>query len=460
MEWDLPDCILSLIFSKLSLKDQFKTCVLSKYWLRQWKLSSTHLNFDIYSTLPTDFPLFPSLQSQFTARVDQFMLNYQHATISSIRVKFPLSDDEDSDVIGRLISQGIAKGVKHIQLLFSDETNDPDFNLESKPYRFSLSLLSKAESLTYLHLENCLLVVPMVFSGLKNLTTLVLQHIPVRQDLLDSLFSNCFHLLDFTLDNCDLCYFFKIISPSLFHLKFVNCRCIFMTSMQIIAPNLSSLEYSSGDKKIPYLNNEVHPLSQFSYMGLPSGFIDDDMSCLKNLTTIVLDGIHYNFRYLIRYLFNQCLQLENVTLKNCPIASEIYITSPNLRHLNIIDCGDGESGHSMIYIDAKKLSSFEFSGHTTRNLSVTAPKLLQDFLDASLTHENLHSLGATPPYTIYIDAKNLSSFEYSGHTTAKVFWNAAVREENHPLPRLHQSDNLAIILRHSQVSNSKPIYVS
>ncbi|XP_050915400.1 putative F-box/FBD/LRR-repeat protein At1g66300 [Lathyrus oleraceus] len=84
MESDLPDSILSFIFNKLSFKDRVKTFLLSKHWLHEWRFSSTtHLNFDLYNTPATD-------KSQFTARLDQFMLHYEHATISSIRVKFPL----------------------------------------------------------------------------------------------------------------------------------------------------------------------------------------------------------------------------------------------------------------------------------------------------------------------------------------------------------------------------------
>ena len=146
------------------------------------------------------------------------------------------------------------------------------------------------------------------------------------------------------------------------------------------------------------------------------------------MNTIVLDGIHHDFSKLIpSYLFNQCLQLANVTLKNCSLAGEIYITSSKLRHLNMIDCGSEISAPYMIYIDAKNLSSFEYSGVITRKISVMAPKLLEIFLNASVKHK------------------------YSGHTTTapkllKVFWNAAaVREENRQIKRLCQFWILKIV---------------
>ncbi|WJX78873.1 hypothetical protein P8452_62055 [Trifolium repens] len=118
--------------------------------------------------------------------------------IDSIRVKFPLSDDEHSDdVIERLISKGIAKGAKRIELLFAYDTC---FVSNLKPFTFSFDMLLGTDSLTYLHLQNCCLVKPLDFSGLKNVRTLVLQLVRVKQNRLEGLFSNCIHLVDFTLD--------------------------------------------------------------------------------------------------------------------------------------------------------------------------------------------------------------------------------------------------------------------
>ena len=137
------------------------------------------LHFDFYNMfecnntlqeLPKDYPLFERLQSQFATRLDQFMLHYQGAAINSIWVNFPLGD-EHSDVIDRLISQGMAKGAKRIELIFSDKTKGMD------RYNFSFTLLSNTNSLMYLHLA---------YSRLKNLRTLVL------------------HLEDFTLDACTI----------------------------------------------------------------------------------------------------------------------------------------------------------------------------------------------------------------------------------------------------------------
>ncbi|CAK8543356.1 unnamed protein product [Lathyrus sativus] len=432
MDGELPDCLLSIIFSKLNLKDQFKTCALSKHWLQEWMLSSTNHNFDLYNTfhyntLPNDILLIQILRSQFTARLDKFVLNYQHATVSSIRVKFPLND-EHSDVIARLISHGIAKGVKHIELLFLPDNRDFDFDFdficEIKPCRFSFSLLSNSDSLTYLHLENCHLVAPMEFSGLKNLRTLVLHRTIVEQELLEDLFSNCTYLVDLTLDKCDLLVS-RIISPTLFHLKIVTLS-MHGKMIDIVAPNLSSLEYFCHD--IHSIDIESRMLSRSLYISSLLGFVD--MSSFRNVTNVVMDGFQFLQTWFWPYLFGQCLQLESLALINCPMVNEVEINSTSLRHLKIIDCCSGRSAPSKISLDSKNLSSFEYSGHTTRKFSVTAPKLSKVFWNAAAGEKSRFDFP-----TSKLKEKNLNSLC--------------------PIPKLNQIENLAMIMGHSQILKLK-----
>jgi hypothetical protein len=424
---DLPDFVLSYIFSKLSLKDLVKTSTLSKHWFREWRLLKTDLNFDIHNMfgyytfqeLRQDLPLF---ESEFVTRLDQFMLRYQGDVISSIRVKFPLGD-QHSDVIGRLISQGIAKGAKRIELLFTDRIEDIGIFMNIDEYKFSFTLISNTDSLMYLHLQSCRIVTPTDFSGLKNLRTLVLHLVVVKHDMLQDLFSNCIHLVDFTLKKCRFFYALKIISPTLSHLNIANCVVYEHGNIDIIAPNLLSFEYSSHSGTIGHpLNIKAPMLSQFSYRGFKLS-TSVGFSGLKNVTTIVLYKLSECLQSrVLPLLFKEYLHLKDVTIMNCKITSEMKITNPNLSHLKIIDRG----GYAKV-----------------------------------------------PPYKITIEAFNLASFEYSGqrrifHVTApsllKVFWDAVVSEKNRyslgPIPRLHHIQNLAMITSHSQVSNSKFMFVS
>ncbi|WJX79883.1 hypothetical protein P8452_62958 [Trifolium repens] len=288
---ELPDCVMSHIFSMLSLKDLVKTSALSKRWIHEWGLR-TDLNFDLhnmfdYNTIQdlpsiTSLPIFQffHFQTEFATRLDQFMLHYQGAVIHSIRLNFPLGWDL-TDVIDRLISKAITKGVRRIELLFPIELEHLDeFSVTAVifPYKLSFTLLSGTDSLTYLHLHNCWLATePADFSG------------------------------------------------------------------------------------------------------------------LKNLTTIVVDGLVENYyTHMLSQLFSECLQLEDATFKNCKLRWPIKITGPKLRRLNIINCGLGFYTPNMIDIDALNLSSFEYSSRTTRYISVMAPRLLNVFWNAAVREKNLY----------------------------------------------------------------------
>ncbi|KAK2417613.1 hypothetical protein QL285_039894 [Trifolium repens] len=199
----------------------------------------------------------------------------------------------------------------------------------------------------------------MEFSGLKNVRTLVLQRVDLCQNRLEGLFSDCIHLVDFTLDG------------------YIN------------ASNLSSIKYSCfGDFFVNRMNIEAPILSKFSFRGCkiykPVGF-----SGLKNVTTIVIDGHRQILQptNIVSLLFSKCLQLEDVTFKNCMCIYDMNIVSSKLRHLKIIGCGFNRR----IDINALNLASFEYRGDTRRNIFVTAPRLLRVLWNAGETKINSHA---------------------------------------------------------------------
>ncbi|CAL5193474.1 unnamed protein product [Lathyrus oleraceus] len=117
---ELPNCVLSRIFSKLTWKFLVKTSVLSRHWRHELGLMMKDikdLNFDAYNMfgynplqkLPQHLQL-RVVQSQFATGLDQLMLHYQGSMINPVRIKFPLRD-KHCNVIDRLISQGVVNGV-------------------------------------------------------------------------------------------------------------------------------------------------------------------------------------------------------------------------------------------------------------------------------------------------------------------------------------------------------------
>ncbi|KAI5426584.1 uncharacterized protein LOC127126097 isoform X2 [Lathyrus oleraceus] len=334
---ELPDCIISHIFSLLSLKNLVKTSALSKQWYHEWGLRKD-LTFDLhnmfdYSTvpeLPTTLPPFQQIQFQFAASLYNFMQTYPGDMISSIRVKFPLGIDHTYAIDG-LIHKGVLKGANRIELLFACET---DFNIQ--PYKFLFPFLSGPNSLTYLHLQNCHLAATMEFSGLKNLRTLVLTIVPVKQNMLHYLFFNCIHLENFSLNQCLFLSDLKITSPSLLHLN-INCGPIISwRNIDIIASKLLSIEFSSDcnyDRSLRMVNIKSHMLFKFSYKcGNISNLVD--FSGLRNVTTIEFDGLRECLQSeVITHLFSECLQLQDVTFKECKIKCDMKISGSRMENV-------------------------------------------------------------------------------------------------------------------------------
>ncbi|CAL5214375.1 unnamed protein product [Lathyrus oleraceus] len=395
---DLPDCVISHIFSKLSLKSLVKTSALSKQWYHEWGLRKD-LNFDLhnmfdYNTIPK-FPitltLFQELQSLFATRLDNFMQKYHGDMIRSIRINFPL-DAHHTHVINGLIHKGVVKGANRIELLFAHHTR------HIQPYKFVFPFLSCTNSVTYLHLRNCHIAAPMEFSGFKNLTTLVLQLLPLDQNILQPLFFNCIYLQNLTLNQCTFRSDLTITSPTLLHFN-INCRHVIggmKTNIHIIASNLLSMEYSSYFCPRHTLNFNSPMLSKFSYScHRISNFVD--FSGLKNMKTIVLDRLLDCLQTdVITHLFSKCLLLEHVTFNNCKFTCDLKIRSATLLHLSIVNCLYYKNlrcydfSHKLD-IDALNLSSFEYRSHTVMRpvISLAAPKLFKVFWDAGFRKRNV-----------------------------------------------------------------------
>jgi len=429
---ELPDCVMSYIFSKLSMKDLVKTSTLSKTWIHEWG-SRKNLNFDIHNMFggsnrfyfdleEEDSPHFRVvIRPEFVEKVNQFMLNYEGANIDSLKLNFPLADDYGC-VIDRLISQGISKGAQRIELLLSYKSAD---NYSIEPYRFSLS---ENDCLKYLHLQNCLISPPMNFSRLKNLSTLVLHLVVIEKHMLLGLFSNAINLVDLTLNNCEFDSDLNITSPTLCHLNIVDHSRHLRRAppprhwkIDIFALKLLCFEYSSRDGTFTCNSIKAPKLSKFYWNDLPMppdtllgiqklNLMPPDVFCgIENLTKIVLVQVLVP-KYFLPSLFSKCHQLEELTLWRCTFESSIHIINPTLRRLNIVDFYRVSWN---LDIDALNLTSLDFRGQM-RICSIKAPQLLNLFWNVTRNEEIPHAFDI--------------------------------------IASLHQLQNLSINLSHSQVS--------
>ncbi|CAI8615724.1 unnamed protein product [Vicia faba] len=263
---DLPDCVLSYIFTKLSMKDLLKTSILSKRWRNLWTLRRD-LYFDVFNVLENteeeliqkgyliDVPL-PNIYGStmeralnwdtsdlFVKRVDQFLKHSNATTIDSFLVNFYLGSQQQS-TIDEWISFLIKRGIQRIDLLFS-VTSLP-FTLSTylcRPCQFPLHLFSEttASTLKHLRLEYCLLFHPTNydFTSFKNLSFLSLKTLRADASFIESLLSNCKQLEELHLIECDFeSPILKIVSSSLCHLK----RGDRLGNMNFITPMLNNVQ--------------------------------------------------------------------------------------------------------------------------------------------------------------------------------------------------------------------------
>lgn len=247
----LPDDILSYIFTTLSMEDLSKAILVSRRWC---KLSALRIDlyFHIFNVLGSsekellparylmNFPItklgfLPTIKrvinldgsaNEFVKRVDQFVKNFQGTIVDSFMVNFHL-DYEQSNTIDQWILFAIARRVRSINLLFLGRTNVHHTTRHNR-YKFDFALFSKtnASSLNHLRLENCLVCHPFNcdFIPFKNLRSLSLEEVELDESFIENVLSNCLQLQELFLFLCEFkSSKLEIVSSSLCHLKIIGC---------------------------------------------------------------------------------------------------------------------------------------------------------------------------------------------------------------------------------------------
>lgn len=240
---ELPDCVLSYILTKVSMKDLLKTRILSKRWSGLWTLRK-NLDFDIFNVFgvteeeligdkyiielpdnsilsPTEIVNLDDKRDEFVTCVDQFVKNFRGTTIDSLLVKFFLNCNH-STIIDQWISFAMEKGAERVELLFGGLL----YPCLHKFYIFPLDLLSEINTTTLKHLsvESCLIFHPTNydFNSFKNLRFLSLRKVKVDEIFIENMLSNCRLLQELQLDFCQFetsTSMYMIVSSSLLNLK-------------------------------------------------------------------------------------------------------------------------------------------------------------------------------------------------------------------------------------------------
>ncbi|KAJ4845434.1 hypothetical protein Tsubulata_026300 [Turnera subulata] len=266
---ELPDDILAIILSFLSIRDAVRTRVLSRRWRYLYTRRSL-LHFDASSVFGdgednvVKYSSGEELRSIFVTAVDQAFLHCKGLKIRTLKVHYGLRNDYFCH-IDRWVESSIAMEAETI-----------DFNFSFLPqycesYNFPCHLLpigKDSSRFKHLSLSGCMLRIPPAYTSRLNcLSTLDLSHVPLRDSGLESIISGCSSLTWLRLINCSL-PMTLCLNGQLLSLKVLIVEDV-LRDVQMISLNLECFEFSGHAQNftfddVPYLNKVLLTLPNAS----------------------------------------------------------------------------------------------------------------------------------------------------------------------------------------------------
>ncbi|VAI84001.1 F-box/LRR-repeat protein At3g26922-like [Triticum dicoccoides] len=218
---DLPEDMLSMVLSKLPLKDAVRSGILSSKWKDRWMLCPK-LRFDVLTVSKNVF-----YEQQYTQKfiktVNAVMQQHQGMVVEELMIKFEF-DCRILDHINSWVAFVVSSRTKSLAL----DIAPTDYFGRTDQYRFPLELLDNKSifQLRHLKLSFASFELPPQFSGFPNLRTLDLYLLRVSRKDLQDMLSNCINLEWFSIFRCHLNDELTVACPlsKLLYFRVVHCR--------------------------------------------------------------------------------------------------------------------------------------------------------------------------------------------------------------------------------------------
>lgn len=237
----LPDEVLTLILSFLSLKEAMGTSVLSRRWRYAWTYNPCSFNFSAEKTM---YGIMYSGRSheiemiRYVRGVNRLLKLHRGNKIDQLRVCFSLNARNHRDV-DEWVRLALQKKVKSLELNFSNSFG----HSQSNPYIFP----SLQELLNSTACSSSISTTP--FTHLKSLSLI---HLSVTKEVLHYVLANCCSLEQLCVEGSKQLSDFKVVGPSL-KLKYLELhRCEPLQNLEISAPNLVTFVYSGPKEMHPF----------------------------------------------------------------------------------------------------------------------------------------------------------------------------------------------------------------
>ena len=266
----LPDDIDSYVVSHLSLKEAVRTSILSRKWRHLWRTSVKNLDFDGDCTELKQLD-----DTAFVKYVNHVLAQFHPcgATIESFQVRRRLRPPQKyKDEIENWIKFAAYKKVQMLDIDLCCSCLQMERQNHVKLYMFPYSLFTNqnkgSSALTHLSLSGYTFDLSPKFSHLNFLVSLTLKCVPMTQEKLFNILSNCLSLQWLSLIVCYCSRHLKFSSGlcsslKLKHLNIWNCDNLKTVDIRNFE-NLTSFEIS-GHMLVEVLCNQKAPVTRVYY---------------------------------------------------------------------------------------------------------------------------------------------------------------------------------------------------
>lgn len=347
----LPDNVLTKIFSSLTMKEAFYTCISCRK-LKHLTTSIPNVEF----TESADGC--PTKRREFVQSVSRFLDNHD-----SVVQKFQLSfsPGEYTSEVLRWLSLVVKNGIEKLDLM-SDYGN----------YLEIPTSLLTAETLKVLKLRQCIVDIPSI-TGFKTLKSLVLGDMYISDEVMALLCCHCESLQKLTLERCSGFEEIEIVNPkskletlildghcpSLSRLNISNLKTLVICKRNM---NFSFIGCPHIDELVLYREAELG-ITQQESENIKASIINR----LQNVRSLHLAGRAFECLAAYRSIENhQLTNLEvlginfNACLQNQKQLTDLISSAKRLKTLVIWTTQNCYSGHYSIFTDCnfKKVSAY------------------------------------------------------------------------------------------------------
>ncbi|KAL7095438.1 hypothetical protein ACP275_10G023900 [Erythranthe tilingii] len=222
---ELPDDILVVILSLLSVKEAASTSILCSRWINLWKHTNS-LDFDgdaaLYKTARLKKELQFNEMRKYVRWVDSIIQSHKSHTIQKLRIQFFLTK-KDADTLTKWFEYAFSRQVPSLEI----DLSPPNFIYFGNP---NLNYVFPQEFTTS---ATCF--------DLKHLKALSLKFVTVTREAIEFFLNNCPFLEKFIVHHTKSMSKLEICGSSLALKHLELCYFFGLDSVRISAPNLTSL---------------------------------------------------------------------------------------------------------------------------------------------------------------------------------------------------------------------------